>query len=658
MAGIGANRGREVNGSRPIHGRPDARSPTISCRRDYSTSVADDSRSLIDTVRLPEGAEALFQKAAPSETPRTLLVFHGGGVRRVELASGESVTIGRDAPADVVIDDRSLSRQHARFTRHGQDIDFEDLGSTNGTVLEGRRVDRGVLPPGALVRLGSVAVTHHPHALADAAGVDGDDRFRRAVGDELRRARHFGRGLSLVMIRAAGSGAAASWAARMRPLLAPVDHLALYGSDAVTVLAPETATPAAHALAEKLLAAAAAPDVAACAGVATYPGPAGTVDGLLEAVRAAALAAPAGSVAMASGAATRALPPDNGGAPAPVVESAALAAVFRMVDRLATSVVPVLLFGETGSGKEVVARAIHGRGPRHAAPLVCVNCGAIPAQLVESTLFGHERGAFTGALQQHRGVFEAAQGGTVFLDEVGELPAPAQAALLRVLESRRLIRVGSTREVEVDARVVAATHRDLGAMVAAGTFREDLFYRLDVVSLTVPPLRQRVAEIEPLALRFLKEASASNRRDVERIDGVALALMKRYAWPGNVRELRNVVDRAVIVADGDTVTVADLPERLRDGIAAPAESPATRAAPSGTASGPAPASTVTGATAGDAAGDLKAQLAAAEAAIILEALRVAGGNQSEAARALKMPLRTLVFKIKRYGIRKLGYDVG
>jgi DNA-binding NtrC family response regulator len=276
--------------------------------------------------------------------------------------------------------------------------------------------------------------------------------------------------------------------------------------------------------------------------------------------------------------------------------------------------------------------------------MVCVNCGAIPPQLIESTLFGHERGAFTGATQQQRGVFEAADGGTLFLDEVGELPPAAQAALLRVLETRRVVRVGSSREIEVDVRVVAATHRDLEAMCASGGFRLDLLYRLNAMTLTIPPLCARPEEIEPLALRFLHQANATNGLALRGVEPAALALLQRYAWPGNVRELRNAIERAAILAEGERVAEQDLPERVRGARAA---APGIDHDATGEGEEPTP-SPATGA-------DLRARLSSYEAKLIVEALRDTKWNQTEAAHALGMPLRTLVHKIKALGIRKLGY---
>jgi len=302
----------------------------------------------------------------------------------------------------------------------------------------------------------------------------------------------------------------------------------------------------------------------------------------------------------------------------------------------------VLLSGETGSGKEVVARAIHEGGPRASKPLICVNCGGIPAQLVESTLFGHEAGAFTGAGARAKGVFEAADGGTVLLDEIGELPAPAQAALLRVLESRRFSRVGSTEEIEVDVRILAATHRDLEERCRDGRFREDLLYRLNARTLTTPPLRDRPEEIPSLAARFIEQANSDNGCAVVGLDSDALELLARYPWPGNVRELRNAMARAVVIAEGDRIGPADLPERVRG----------TSLEPAGTDA----EALFAGLPAPGEVQDLKEELARFEADLILQALEASQGDRTRAAERLGLPVRTLAYKMKAHGIRKTAYD--
>ena len=270
---------------------------------------------------------------------------------------------------------------------------------------------------------------------------------------------------------------------------------------------------------------------------------------------------------------------------------------------------------------------------------MAVNCGAIPPQLVESTLFGHEKGAFTGAAQTRKGVFEEADGGTLLLDEVAELPPAAQAALLRVLETKQLTRVGAARDIAVDVRTVAATHRDLSAMIEAGTFRADLYYRLSTMVLTVPPLRERAEDIEPLARHFI--ARASEGRGPITLSSEAVARLHGYPWPGNVRELRNAIERAVLVARGPRIEATDLPERV-------------------SAAAPQPRMTLPPVepqeTEPDGAGDLRARLAAYEARVLVEALDATGWNRTETAKRLGMPVRTLSHKMQVLGLRRPGKE--
>ncbi|MCC7538575.1 MAG: sigma-54-dependent Fis family transcriptional regulator, partial [Deltaproteobacteria bacterium] len=284
-----------------------------------------------------------------------------------------------------------------------------------------------------------------------------------------------------------------------------------------------------------------------------------------------------------------------------------------------------------------------------------INCAAIPATLIESVLFGHEKGAFTGADRRSEGVFEQASGGTVFLDEIGELAPAAQAALLRVLETKRISRVGSSQEIEVDVRIVAATHRDLEAMCQEGKFRLDLLYRLNTMTLVVPPLRERHEEIEPLARQFLAAANRANDCHVKSIQPDALAALQRHSWPGNVRELRNVIERAVVIAHDDVLTVEDLPERIRSAASSPSAVSHLPSATAQPASGSAPpqlAPTVAPPPIDDPSVDFKDKIRQYEKDLILDALRRTEWNQTEAAKLLKMPLRTLVHKIGVFNIRK------
>ena len=251
--------------------------------------------------------------------------------------------------------------------------------------------------------------------------------------------------------------------------------------------------------------------------------------------------------------------------PPVIVESPRMREVMRIVDKVAKAPTTVLVLGESGTGKEVIARRLHARSPRRRMPFVAANCAAMPSELVESELFGHEQGAFTGATRTRKGLFEVAHGGTLFLDEVGELPPALQPKLLRVLQDQTFSRVGSTRTTEVDVRVVAASNRDLPEATRTGEFRKDLYYRLNVVSIEVPPLRQRPEDVEPLARHFVAHYSSDTHRRVRELSPEALALLRAYTWPGNVRELQNAVERAVVLAEEQVLSPDDLPSAIRRG---------------------------------------------------------------------------------------------
>jgi two-component system nitrogen regulation response regulator NtrX len=238
--------------------------------------------------------------------------------------------------------------------------------------------------------------------------------------------------------------------------------------------------------------------------------------------------------------------------------------VFEMAERVAPTDATVLILGESGTGKDLLAQEIHARSPRAARPFVAVNCAALPENLIESELFGYEKGAFTGAAQQRKGKFELAHGGTLFLDEIGDMNPVTQAKVLRALESRKIERLGGTFSLDVDVRVISATHRNLPAEIAAGKFREDLFYRLRVVTLELPPLRAHKEDIALLVATFLTQLGARHSRKPN-ITAPAMDLLRRYDWPGNVRELRNALERTVVLATGAEIGVADLPEEIRSG---------------------------------------------------------------------------------------------
>ncbi len=450
-----------------------------------SSTVAHHSSQVSRNPMNPEVATTRLSDAvAPPDLPRALLLlYHAGAITHVRLSPGAPIVIGRDASANVVLQDASLSRSHARVTFDGKHaVVIEDLGSTNGTILKGHNLDK-------------------PTAVAHGAEV------------------YFGVVLGIVHIPSVQIPS---------PSVVPADK---------------------------------------------QP----SVDGDI------------------------------------VMNAPTMKRVVALVQSYACAVAPVVIGGETGTGKEEIAKLIHHGGPRKDKPFVALNCAAISPQLLQSTLFGHEPGAFTGASSRVKGVFEEAHGGTLLLDEIAELSLAAQAALLRVLETKRIARVGSVREFDVDFRLIAATWRNLEAMCAEGTFRRDLFHRLHVLTLDVPPLRERREDIPTLVGRFLLRANKANGRKVQGIDDDALQVLVGYDWPGNIRELRNWIERAVVVAQSDHIRLSDLPTHIdaKPQLAKPKRS------------------------------SLKIHTEAVQWEMIQEALRQTGDNKSEAAALLGISLRTL-----------------
>ena len=311
-----------------------------------------------------------------------------------------------------------------------------------------------------------------------------------------------------------------------------------------------------------------------------------------------------------------------------LVRDPAMKRLYAMIERVAPSELSVLLLGETGVGKEIVAEAIHHGSRRAGGAFLKLNCSAISENLVESELFGHEKGAFTGAQRVKPGLLEAAQGGTVFLDEIGDLPVATQAKLLRVLEEHKVMRVGGLEPRDIDVRFVAATNRDLKSASEQGTFRSDLYFRLNGITLQIPPLRERPSEIEPLVRRFVaRAAERAGGGPRGELSSEALRLIESYHWPGNVRELRNVVERAAVLAGGGPVEPEHLPAELQQGGAASVGAP--------TSGGPAP---------------LRSEVERLERRRIVDALASCDGNQTKAAELLGMPRRTFVKRLDAYGI--------
>jgi two-component system, NtrC family, response regulator AtoC len=303
--------------------------------------------------------------------------------------------------------------------------------------------------------------------------------------------------------------------------------------------------------------------------------------------------------------------------------------IFHTISKIADFKTTVLITGESGTGKELVARAIHARSTRKGAPFVAVNCGAIPENLLESELFGHKRGAFTDANADRRGLFEEAHGGALFLDEIGELPLSLQVKLLRVLQEDTIRRLGDTKDIKVDVRIITATHRDLVADVKNGRFREDLFYRINVLPIAIPPLRSRREDVNLLIDHFIARNNARLGTSIRGVSVEARKSLLEYPWPGNVRELENTIERAMVLAEADVLQASDLPERLRDAL-----DPVQVHLASGELS-------------------IKRTAAVIEQILIRRALQKTKGNRTRAAQLLEISHRALLYKIKDYKVTDL-----
>jgi DNA-binding NtrC family response regulator len=583
--------------------------------------------------------EADRTSADPETSPTSniwLMIASGAEARAIELPDGAELTLGRADGADIVIPDPSLSRRHARFTRHGERLVVTDLASRNGTWLAGQRIESASLRATSTVVVGSLSVTVQitpPTALA-MLGLHSRAEVLELLEDECARARLFGRPLSVLLVAALApaKSSAADLARRVAHSLRPTDCAAPHSPGSLLIALPETNAESALQLARQLF-----------TGAGTGPALVGAIVSSLDiGPDPLQLVAAADRTLPRCNAATPCLLAEPTAASAPkrsantpqerlgiVPRNPAMQELERLIARLAPRRISVLVLGETGTGKELVARELHRLSERSTGPFKVVNCAAIPENLIESVLFGHVKGAFTGADRDRPGLFAQAHGGTLFLDEVGELSAGAQAALLRVLDTHRICPVGGCQELEVDVRVVAATHRDLASMAEQAAFRLDLFHRLNNVTLRVPALRERRDEIDVLLAHFIAELSDS-KASAPSFSPLALAQLHAYAWPGNVRELRNVVERALALDDGTTLGLEALPPEI--------------AAPSSTeVSEPARVR--------DEDLALRPSLEAREIALIREALRRSAGNQRRAASLLRLPLRTLERKLRIFGPR-------
>ncbi|HEY2743783.1 MAG TPA: sigma 54-interacting transcriptional regulator [Polyangia bacterium] len=528
-----------------------------------------------------------------------LVVYGPGSFNAYPLPPAGTLTLGRSTSADVPIDDPDVSRQHARL-HVGGTLEIEDLGSANGTKCHSVPLaphERRPIAPGDVIALGTwlcvVQTGSGPLFLwTESAFVE---RVQKGLADAARSQRE------LVLLHLAVDGVAAAPAVEdiLRATLGAADVVAALAPGRFDILAPRLSPAAAAELGDRLCRQLRELGFAPRLASATHPQDGATAVELVQHAR-------------------RQLGPD---AAAETAAHPSMARLEALVARVAPGNINVLLLGETGVGKEVLAERIHQLSPRAPKPLLRLHCAALSESLLESELFGHERGAFTGALKTKRGLLETADGGTIFLDEIGELPLSIQVKLLRVIEERKVLRVGGLTAQPIDVRFIAATNRNLDAEIPRGTFRQDLYYRLNGISLVIPPLRERAGEIEPLAQQFIRQASAAAGRAAPLLSPAAEALLRARDWPGNIRELRNVCERAVLLCIGDVIE----PEHLSLQPDAPPPSPPAH----------------------EVALTPEAQRQRDE---IVEALARCAGNQSRAAKLLGISRKTLVARLDAFAL--------
>ena len=559
-----------------------------------------------------------------------IVIHRVGRLRPHGLPIGARWTVGRDSGVDLVVADPSVSRRHLLLERTDEGVFIVDLDSSNGTLVNGQEIEgRWRLGAGDKVEIGGSAFWVHAasEATDTPAALPSHTDFLDMLADEAARSRAFGDAFGLLLLEARNASDMffTRTVRRVAGAKRDVDRLATYSPKIIEAIFPQIALADLQRRVAELVDGGEAdepPLRAAALWVASPDSPDALIAEAMELLR-TVRHGKGGYACRAHGTA----PSDEGPAETtePLVVSDEMRQVMNEVAEVARSEIGVLVRGPTGAGKELVARAIHHRGPRRAGPFVAVNCAAIPQHLLASTLFGHVEGAFTDARGDARGLFRAADGGSLFLDEVAELPTEAQAALLRCLDDKRVRPVGSTSEIPVDVRVVAATHRDLEEQVGAGGFRRDLYFRLSGVEIEVPPLARRTADILPLARHFLQQVRVRAGVQAVDFDEQACALLLQHAWPGNVRELRNVVEHAALNAHGDTITALHLSSRIV-GVDDTADD--------------------------DDLPRFKHMVEQFERELLLQALRRANWNRSEVSRRLGIPPRTLTNKLKRYGLRE------
>ena len=561
-----------------------------------------------------------------------LVVVEADSSRMFRLPAVGDVDIGR-GEVELRLNDNSVSRRHAMISVGAGEVCISDLQSHNGTRVNGERIAGSrQLVSGDIVQICSVTLVFHASVKSRGRTILALDQLRQRADGEIERSLRYRRPLTLVAVAIPMSVDRPRVNDAVVGCMRMMDVVGWASSDLVALI-PETDDDESLRAAERLRAALEPIVPDARVGFATCPNDGADVDTLLASARAAAQEARAGQVAPAATAfQTLTIGPRS-----VIVADPTMAKLYGLIERLASADLPVLIWGETGTGMELAASAVHHWSARKAGPLIALNCAALAESLVESELFGHESGAFTGAVGVKQGLLEKATGGTVFLDEIGELSLNVQAKLLRVLETKRVQRIGDVRERPIDIRIVAATNRNLSDEVKASRFRQDLFFRPSGATLWLPPLRDRRRELAILAQTFLAESSTKTKRPAMTISNEAMQRLLKYRWPGNVRELRNVMDYIAVAYNDPMLEPWHLADRLDD-TSEPA-APLPPAPVEMTASVPAKFR------------PLEEEIRELERSRIEAALQVAGGNQTRAAELISMPLRTFQAKVKHYNLR-------
>ncbi|MGB8294711.1 MAG: sigma 54-interacting transcriptional regulator [Polyangia bacterium] len=573
----------------------------------------------LTTLRPPGAAES-------SQKGLFLMIVGPEGFTAIDLPPKGVMQIGRGVQADIRINDSLASREHCCLHVDGGTVEIEDLESANGTLLRNHALKprvRVALDLGDAVSIGAtVLMLRSGGHLPRPVRVLPHGYFLARLDEECESSARDRSPFALVRLDVEGDVSTSRCAGLLPAILRPSDIIGAYGPQQYELLLPRTTLEIAKTLVADVGASLQTAGIAFRTGTAHHP-----IDGrsAAELLERACQGVRPGTIQ-----------------PAPtsdiILVDSAMRELHALAKDVAKSSINVLIAGETGTGKEILAETVHRASPRAKGNFLSLNCAALSESLVDAELFGYEKGAFTGATQAKPGLLETAPGGTVFLDEIGELSLPLQAKLLRVIETRTLIRVGGVAKRMVDVRFVSATNRNLAQAIENGGFRSDLYFRLNGLTLAIPPLRDRPVEIEPFGRRFASEMARDLGRSAPEISAEALILLRSYAWPGNIRELRNVIHRAVLLCrSGPVITPDHLPRELME---------ATFAAPTPAVPyGQTPLVDLSSSQTGPASDPDDKQR-------IIDALEKTAGNQTAAAKLLGMGRTAFVARLNQYGISR------